>query len=396
MMSPDEHVEIDKIEKIEEASGKLSMQFEEDKLMHSILKGDKKKIDDAKLVEEGINNNVGSFTPDLMMQQLVQNFANAKQLYGETILRLLSSYNPDYIEKNMNIPEFQRDLRQRFEKKFEELKKDKILNTDGSISEKGEAMAALVMYAEEIDNLSPKGFSGEKIHKKRNIYGSKEDIKNYKRGDRYADLALKKSVTKAIRRCHREIDEKDLISFERKSKGSVYIVYGLDASSSMKGKKIEAAKKAGIALAYKAISEKDRIGLLVFESEIKDSVMPTTDFPMLIKKISTVRATRQTDFKLMIKNAILMFPDISGITKHLILLTDAMPTVGDEPEKEALEAVAEAKNAGITISLVGIGLEKKGEEFAKQVTELGEGKFYVVKNLEMLDKVILEDYYSYI
>jgi Mg-chelatase subunit ChlD len=395
-MFPDEHTEIDQIEKIESFSGKLSMQFVEDKLMHSILRGDKKKLEHAKLIEESINNSIGGFTPDLMMQQLVQNYHNAKKLYGETILRLLSSYSPDYIEKNLGIPEFQRELRQKLEKNIEALKHEKLLNADGSISEKGEELASLIMYCEELDCIVPKGISGGWIHKKRNVYGSKEDFKEFKKGDRYADLAVKHSVTRAIRRGHKDINERDLVSFERKSKGNVYIVYGLDASSSMKGKKIEAAKKAGIALAYKAISEKDKVGLLVFESEVKDSVAPTTDFSLLLKKIASVRASRQTDFKLMIKNAVDIFPNIAGITKHLVMLTDAMPTVGDNPERDALDSVADARGAGITISIMGVGLEKKGEELAKKITEISGGRFYVVKSLELLDKIILEDYYEYI
>ena len=37
------------------------------------------------------------------------------------------------------------------------------------------------------------------------------------------------------------------------------IIYGLDASGSMKGNKLKAAKKAGIALAFKAIEEKNTV-----------------------------------------------------------------------------------------------------------------------------------------
>ena len=53
-----------------------------------------------------------------------------------------------------------------------------------------------------------------------------------------------------------------------------------------------------------------------------------------------------------------------------------------------------AKNKGITISLIGIKLDKKGESLAKDIVSLGEGRFYVVRDLEEIDKVVLEDYYS--
>jgi Mg-chelatase subunit ChlD len=170
-------------------------------------------------------------------------------------------------------------------------------------------------------------------------------------------------------------------------------VYAIDASGSMKGKKIEMSKKAGIALAYKAIQSKDKVGLIVFGSEIKEEIMPTEDFPMLLKEITKIKASRQTDFKGMLKSSITMFPR-GNFTKHLIVLTDAMPTVGEDPKKETLKEISKIRNAGITVSLIGMSLDKHAKEFAQQFVEIGEGKLYLVRELENLDKIILEDYYS--
>ena len=161
----------------------------------------------------------------------------------------------------------------------------------------------------------------------------------------------------------------------------------------MKGKKIELAKKAGIALAYKAIEEKDKVGMIVFGKEIKSEVMPTDDFERLLTEITTIKANQETNMTKTIKHAINMFPK-GNVTKHLILLTDALPTVGKKPEEETLEAVSEAMSAGITISLIGVKLDRKGRELAEKITSIGEGRLYAVRNLENLDKIILEDYYS--
>jgi hypothetical protein len=103
---------------LEELSGSLSFQLLEDKLLHAVLDSDKEHVDDAKLLEQSMAS-TGSFHPDLMMQQLVKNYSLTKELYGETLLRLLTSYDPDYIEKNIDIPEFQRDLQQKIERKVE-------------------------------------------------------------------------------------------------------------------------------------------------------------------------------------------------------------------------------------------------------------------------------------
>jgi len=385
--------EIQEKEEIQELTGKLSFQNVENKLMHSVLENDKETIEKGKLISDSINQGFQSFTPDLLYQQLVKSYSMAKHIYGPSLLKLASGYNPDYIKKNINIPEFRKELKFRIEKNIDALKEQGFLDNDNTISEKGIELASLVMYFEELDKLIPKGILGEKIHKKTSIYGSKEDSRAYKKGDRYRDIAIKKSAKIAIRRGHNKLDKKDLRVYERQSKGQSYIVYALDASGSMKGKKIDACKKAGIALAYKAIDEKDKVGLIVFGSEIKTIVEPTNDFSFLLKSIVSARASRQTDFVAMLRKSIELFPT-NDITKHLILITDALPTIGKEPEKETLQEASMAKNKGITISLIGINLDEKGKKLAEKIVELGEGKLYAVKDVENVDQVVLEDYYS--
>ena len=83
-----------------------------------------------------------------------------------------------------------------------------------------------------------------------------------------------------------------------------------------------------------------------------------------------------------------------NITKHLILITDALPTIGKEPEKETLQECSIARNKGITISLIGINLNEKGRKLAEKIVELGKGRLYIVKNIENIDQIVLEDYYE--
>ena len=161
----------------------------------------------------------------------------------------------------------------------------------------------------------------------------------------------------------------------------------------MKGNKIDACKRAGVALAYKAISEKDKVGLIVFGSEVRTIIEPTEDFTYLLKNMAAARASKQTDLVSTLRKAIELFPN-EEITKHLILITDALPTAGEDPEKDTLREVSIARNKGITISLIGIKLDDKGKKFAEKIVELGQGKLYVIRDLENVDSVVLEDYYS--
>jgi len=388
-----ERLEVKEFSKAEEISGKLAFQQLEDKFMHSVLENDKKIIDSGKLISDVINQGMSSFSPDLMFEQLVKSYTMAKHIYGESIIRLVSGYEPDYVKKNIGIPEFQKELKEKIQQKIGDLKDEGFLQRDNTLSEKGVELASLVLYFEELDKIMPKGFIGEKISKKTFIYGEKENSRMYKKGDRYRDIALKKSIKLAIRRGHKHFDDKDLQVHEKQSKGQTYIVYAFDASGSMKGKKIEACKKAGIALAYKAINEKDKVGLIVFGSEVREAIEPTLDFTNLLKEITKIRASKETDIVSTLQKAIEMFPS-ENITKHLILITDALPTKGDEPEKSTLEEASIARSKGITISLIGINLDEKGKKLAEKIVEIGEGRLYVVRNLENVDEIVLEDYYS--
>lgn len=380
-------------EDIEELKGKLSKQDEEEKLMNSVLENDKETIDDGKLINDSINRGIGIFTPDMMFEQLVKDYSVAKKLFGETIIRQLSGYDPGYVDKNIRIPEFQRELKKNIAANIDSLKDKGMLADDGSITEKAVTLASLILYTEELDNIIPKGFIGEKIHKKDSVYGEKTGTRDFRKNDRYRNIALKRSIKQSVRRGHRRVKEEDLKSFELKRKGQINVMYLLDASGSMKGRKLETAKKAGIALAYKAIEHKDKVGLLVFGNEVKEEIAPTLDFVRLLKQITSVRASRETDIANTIKKAIEVFPK-GNITKHIILLTDALPTVGEKPEKDTLEAVAAANSQGITISVIGIELGHEGRKLAEKIAGLSKGRLYIVKALENLDTIVLEDYYS--
>src|SRR3989339_38808 len=375
----------------DEITGNLSMNPDEKRLMRSVLEADKEFIDDAKLISDSISHGI-TLVPEAIFEQLVRNYQLSKRVYGETLLRELTGLEEDYIENNIKLPEFQRELKSRLVKKIEGLKENGLIDNESTATEKGIELASLALCMEELENLVPKGILGERIHKKAGLEGQKADLKSFRKNS-YRDIAIKSTLKRAIRRGKKEIGIPDLMVFEKKGRGESYVVYALDASGSMKGKKLEQCKKAGIALAYKAISEKDKVGLIVFGSDIKKSIEPTDNFLMLIKEITSISASKQTNISKTIIEAISLFPR-GEFTKHLVLITDALPTHGDNPEKETLEAVSLARSNKITISLIGIMLNESGRKLAERAAELGEGRLYVVKDVGEIDKVVLEDYYN--
>lgn len=385
--------EVKDFEEIEELSGKLAFQNVEDKLMHSIMENDQSVIENAKIIKDSINQSLNSFTPDMMFEQFVKNYKMAKQIFGDKLIRQMTGYDEKYVEKNIRIPEFQRDIKQKMQEKYELLQDQGLLNKYGEMTEKGIELAAVEMYVEELDSLQAHGLLGERLWEKQAQYGAPMDVRDFHKGDRYKDIALRRTLKTAVRRQHAKLQKEDMKMFTREAKGKVDIIYALDASGSMKGAKIETCKKAGVALAFKALQEKDEVGLIVFGQKIQTAIAPCSDFGLLLKEITRVQATKETDLARCMMKAMELFPHHEA-TKHLLLLTDAMPTVGKEPLKASLEAAEKAAAAGITVSVIGIKLDATARKFAEQLVEIGKGKFYVVENLEELDKIVLMDYYG--
>lgn len=388
---PSAETHIAEIKPVTELTGKLQSDLRMERLMRSVLENDADLIEQGNLIEAALDGGIGSFSADLMFENIVKDFWLARQLYGAKLIKLLTGYESDYVEKNIRIPEFKKELKERIKEKIKKLGQHRLVSKDGTISESGIDVAAVVLYAEELDRLISKNTWGEHVSEKKSVYGTKGGVKPFRRADRYRDIALKKSIKTALRRGRTELVESDLQSFERFSTGRLTLVYAIDASASMKGEKLTQAKKAGVALAYKALTNKDEVGLLVFGDQVTDSVMPCRDFVRLLRAITTVRASRQTDIAKTILTAIQLFGSRPG-DKHLILLTDVLPTVGDQPETETLNAAATAANTGITISLIGIGSTSRGAVLAEKIAEIGKGKFYVARNIAHLDTMVLEDY----
>jgi Mg-chelatase subunit ChlD len=361
-------------------------------MMRSIIEGDEDAAD-ATVMEEAINQGVGAFVPDMMYSKMVQNYKDAATKYGEKIIREVSGFEPEFIEKNVKVPEFQRELKSQIGQRIKDMEKKGLIDSEGFIQEKGFTMASLLMYTEELDRLDAQGMLGEVSHKEKSHYGGRDESSPYKRGDRYADIDVMKTIKAAIRRGHTSVVREDLRIYDRESQGNIEIIYAIDASGSMKGKKIEMSKKAGIALAYKAIQSRDKVGLLAFGADVKEKVDPTLDFNSLLMHLGKVSASKETNFGKTIDIALEMFSK-SGVTKHLVFITDGMPTAGEDPEKEALDAIAMAAAENITISMIGIDLDKNAEEFMQRASEIGLGKFYGVNNVDALDSIVLQDYMS--
>ncbi|MBT4387491.1 VWA domain-containing protein [Candidatus Woesearchaeota archaeon] len=331
----------------------------------------------------------------MMFEKMVSNFRNSKNIYGESMIRATTGYDSEYIDKNIKYPEFQRELEKRMKDKKDEFKKKKLVDSKGNYTQKATELAVLSMYATELDNLEAiDNIHGKKFTRKMDKYGEKQEITNYKKGARFRDIAIRQSIKNLIRHNQKKLSLENMKMYERQSKGVLNIIYAIDTSSSMKGKKLESTKKAGLALAYKAISNKDKVGLIAFAENIITSIEPTDDFSKIVNGLTLLKPKDETDFEKVINEAMRLFPEGDEL-KHLVIITDAMPTAGNDPVQDTLQAISMARAANITISIVGMQLDEQGESLAQKIVQISEGKLYKVLETENLNQIVLQDYYAY-
>ena len=359
------------------------------------------KFEKGKFVNEAMSNNVSNFIPDILAKNITKNYKNANKIYGDKLLRYITGYSSEYLERNIKIPEFQKEIAKKINDKVDELKKEKILDKEFKITRYGKELSVatnLFLQLKRIDEFLRFDINGkyEHLYKTDLHGGEKEDIRNYKKGDSYKDIALKSCVKNAIRRNHKSLEVIDLKTFDKKTKANATMILAIDSSSSMKGNKLDAARKAGISLAYKTIMDNNKLGLIDFSDKVNNFII-TTNFEESANFIYGINANAQTDLSSTIIHSINMFPHDSDI-KHLIILNDiqATKTGLDEttPEDAALNATAIAKANNISISLIIIQQDHNEEimKFASKIIEISEGKIYKIQNLENLDSLIIQDY----
>lgn len=374
----------------EEAQGDLKKDFREDKLMHTVLQADS-EIDTGKLVRESANQNVGAFSPELMFQNIVNNYREAERLMGDTLIRQITGYNADYVERNVNIPEFQRELRDQIKQNVDDLREQEVLNSDYQVAERGVEAAALNLIDEEFERLRGSGSIGERDHDRRLRTGKTKGYTTYASSQPYSDISTRRTVKVAARRGRQAIHPVDLRLEDRRSVGSVEIMLCIDTSGSMTGEKMEAAKRTGVALSYQADRHGDDAGIVLFSSSAYQSIPLGADVVHAAERLATASPSGETDIGRGVADAIPRFTNADG-DKQIIIVSDGLQTKGASPEDEVLPVVERARSHDIRVSVVGVDLDEPGRRLGEAIVERGGGRLYFAQTPDETDTVVLEAY----
>jgi uncharacterized membrane protein len=150
------------------------------------------------------------------------------------------------------------------------------------------------------------------------------------------------------------------------------VFFALDRSDSIPSSQQEAAKEYVQSIS-KEKKKEDKSGVIVFGAEA--SIESTPNAAMALEKVQAVVGTERTDIAAAIRLATAAFPETGQ--KRLVLMSDGNENVGD-----AMSAVLAAKQLGVTVDVVPMGVSRANDVCVQKLqvpTKLKEGLGFEVK-----------------
>ncbi|MEM1988442.1 MAG: vWA domain-containing protein [Candidatus Woesearchaeota archaeon] len=342
-----------------------------------LLATEEEMLAESKVLNELINSGT-KIDLNLLNNYIINNFSQIKDKFSSEFFKDVSGFSKEEIEKNLKYNEFKQQLQKNINNTIKKIKEDS-----------KEIDLTLIEYLKDLDLLNLKETFGYRKGKRKSNYGEEIDTEKYKKKP-FKQIDIRKTIKEAIRHTKQELTKDDLIVKELGSKKESYIYILLDCSSSMQGKKIYIAKKAAISVAYKAIKERNLIGLIGFNDDISLHIPLTTNFHDILKGIISLSPNSKTNISIALEKAVLELTNKKGI-KHIILISDVLETVDYD---KVYKTISLAKSENITISVIGTELNVQGKELSQYIVNFTEGKYYQFK-LDQLEEIVLEDYYSF-
>jgi len=159
----------------------------------------------------------------------------------------------------------------------------------------------------------------------------------------------------------------------------------LDVSGSMIGEKIFEAKKALILLISKILEDNNLLDIILFNDKIVkeyDNIGGLKDIINILRIVPNGSTDIALAFNYLLNK---------GENGHIILITDALPTKGENPIERTLKLAKELSQY-YYISIIGIQLNDEGEKIAKEIVKYGRGRLFVSRDIKDLKKLLLLEY----
>ncbi|MDR0476599.1 MAG: VWA domain-containing protein [Desulfobulbaceae bacterium] len=168
----------------------------------------------------------------------------------------------------------------------------------------------------------------------------------------------------------------------------------IDHSGSMaEAKKLDYARKAGKTL-VRALEPRDRFGLVIYDDTVQElyPLSPVTNKEQIIKLIDRIKEGGYTFLSGGLEAGVKQARQSgnAGDVRRVILLSDGLANRGVTNPEMVAAIGAKARNAGIGVSTVGLGVDYD-ENLMQLLAERGGGQYYYVKDSEDLPAVFRQE-----
>jgi len=204
--------------------------------------------------------------------------------------------------------------------------------------------------------------------------------------DQSGELAVSETVNAAARRMVAEnrsvlqIDCSDLRHFKREKKQRSEICLLIDASASMAGQRIRAAK---FLVRHLLLTTPDRIGVVTFQDNQANVQVPLTrDYGEIEQSLRKIRVSGATPLALGLKTCLEYLVQAKARNPLIILITDGIPTFAEhsrDPMADALVAAKDISIQGYGFTCIGL---KPQRNYLAHLAQCAGGTIYVLEELE--------------
>ena len=211
-------------------------------------------------------------------------------------------------------------------------------------------------------------------------------LNHTKVGHEFGDVDISESISVAARRMVEKnekilkITHEDLRYSINRKKQKIEFCVLIDASSSMEGERIRAAKKIA---RFLFLSTSDRISIIVFQDNRAWVQVPfTRDLKYLEERLEEIKTYGKTPLALGL-TAFIQYLEKNKVHNPLIILiTDGVPTLGTmttDPVHDALEVAKRIKVKKYGFTCIGL---KPHLDYLNQLSQIAGGSIYAVDELE--------------
>lgn len=232
----------------------------------------------------------------------------------------------------------------------------------------------------------PQNGRSELLENKSSWSNSKSIVNHMKVSVEPKELELSHTVQAAARRMVEEqvslfkITSADLRYTVHKKRQRMEFCLLIDASSSMEGQRIQAAKLLAKFLFF---STADPMSIIAFQGNRSWVQVPfTRDIGQLERGLETIKAYGETPLALGLTACLQYFQKNHVHNPFIVLITDGVPTLGmitTDPVHDALQVAQSIKVKKYGFTCIGL---KPHLDYLKQLAKVAGGTIYVVDELE--------------